>query len=271
MSRSGQALSDKNKTHGVDGIDGIDGIILGLRNFGDSHRILEILTADQGKMTIVARGARASKRRFAGALDLFVSNRFYVRHGRGMPVLDSVDIQNARVGIRNDLESLQRASLLVESTSLLSAENAHEPELYRALIAGLDALDQGALREAARSWAYLLQGAGIMPDFSVCNRCGRSNLPLGFISEGLGTIVCKQCVSQSMPLTKEALSLFLGPDEPSQTLNPLSVDAAEAIALLIIELHTGRQLKSRGLFKMSPVVNSMHDPSNDFTTKTGIL
>ncbi|MEZ4272086.1 MAG: recombination protein O N-terminal domain-containing protein [Myxococcota bacterium] len=48
----------------------LQGIIVRQRNFAESDRIIELLTADFGRITCIARGARASKRRFRGVLDL---------------------------------------------------------------------------------------------------------------------------------------------------------------------------------------------------------
>ena len=86
-----------------------EAIVLHLRSYGDSHRIVELLTREHGRICVVARGARASKRRFAGALDLFVQLDTEIDTKGRFWSLRSVDIQNSRIGIRSGLESIARA------------------------------------------------------------------------------------------------------------------------------------------------------------------
>ena len=51
----------------------LTGIVVGSRIFSESGRFVDLLTKEYGRISLVARGARASKKRFAGALDLFIS------------------------------------------------------------------------------------------------------------------------------------------------------------------------------------------------------
>ncbi|RYF11185.1 MAG: hypothetical protein EOO40_03775, partial [Deltaproteobacteria bacterium] len=59
----------------------LDGIVLHLAAFGEAHRLVEVLTPQEGRLTVVARGARASRRRFAGILELFGQLRLQVQGG----------------------------------------------------------------------------------------------------------------------------------------------------------------------------------------------
>lgn len=54
-------------------------IILKRINFGEADRILTVITPDQGKISLIAKGARKSKSRLAGGLELFsVANVSYI-------------------------------------------------------------------------------------------------------------------------------------------------------------------------------------------------
>jgi DNA repair protein RecO (recombination protein O) len=59
------------------------GIILSRTDFGEADRIITVLTADQGKLRLMAKGVRKIKSKLAGGIELFsVSDLTYIK-GRG--------------------------------------------------------------------------------------------------------------------------------------------------------------------------------------------
>ena len=144
----------------------LQGVIVRLASYGDSDRIVELLTPDEGRISLIARGARASKKRFAGALDLFVSVEANVVSGSGLWTLTGVDVRSLRLGVRESLDRIGRASLLCDCARALSAERQEAPQIYAALCRALDCLDQGDLIEATAAYGEILEAAGILPDLS---------------------------------------------------------------------------------------------------------
>ncbi len=59
------------------------GIILSRRDFGEADRILTLLTPDQGKVTLIAKGVRKSKSKLAGGIELFSESNISFIRGRG--------------------------------------------------------------------------------------------------------------------------------------------------------------------------------------------
>ena len=144
----------------------LQGVVVRLSNYGDSHRIVELLTADEGRVSLIARGARASKRRFAGALDLFVSLEARALPGSGLWTLSGVDIRSLRLGVRTSLERIGRASLICDCARVLTAEHQEARETYVAVCRALDCIDRGELIEATAAYGEILEAAGILPDLS---------------------------------------------------------------------------------------------------------
>lgn len=142
------------------------GIIVHLTDYRDSDRIVDVLTLEQGRVSVLARGARASKRRFVGALDQFVALRMQIVKGRGLPILDSVDVQHAHRGIATQWSRFCRASVLCEMARALLPEASCVPEAYDALAFGLAALDQGDDLRAVHAYPALLRAVGIMPQYA---------------------------------------------------------------------------------------------------------
>lgn len=139
------------------------GIVIQVRDFGEAHRIVELLTLEVGRVALVARGARASRRRFAGCLDLFISLQVQARSGRDLWTLQAADVVDARLGLRRDLDRIARASTLCEWVRWLCPEHEPQPAIYAVLEAALDALGAGDVAGAASAYPRLLVAAGIMP------------------------------------------------------------------------------------------------------------
>lgn len=55
------------------------GIVLNRINFGEADRILTVITPDQGKLSLIAKGVRKEKSKLAGGIELFsVSNISFI-------------------------------------------------------------------------------------------------------------------------------------------------------------------------------------------------
>lgn len=133
---------------------------------GDAHRVVDVLTAEHGRVTLLARGARASKRRFAGILDVFATLQIQLSFGRGggMGTLVAADPIAVRLGIRTDLASIARASTLCRCVRALVAPTEPAAAAVQALEWGLDRLDVGEVAQAAAAYSRLLAAAGLLPE-----------------------------------------------------------------------------------------------------------
>jgi DNA repair protein RecO (recombination protein O) len=148
----------------------IRGTVMHVTPFEESSRVVEVLTAEEGKLALVARGARASKKRFAGGLDLFTTLELDVFATRHMWRLDAARLIVPRVGIRRSLDAFERASRLTECARWLTNAHQQSSEQARALDEGLDACDRGELALAVLAYPMLLAAAGILPDVAVFER-----------------------------------------------------------------------------------------------------
>lgn len=60
-----------------------NGIILARTNFQEADRILTVLTPDQGKLRLIAKGVRKERSKMAGGVELFSVNELSFIRGRG--------------------------------------------------------------------------------------------------------------------------------------------------------------------------------------------
>src|SRR5262245_38091169 len=102
-------------------------IVLRAVDYGESDRVITLLSRERGKVSAFARGARASRRRFGGALEPFTLVRAEVRSRSGSDLLglDSVSALRAFGGIRGDLARIACAGYAAELARELVRD--HEP------------------------------------------------------------------------------------------------------------------------------------------------
>ena len=156
---------------------------------GESDLLVTFFTAQKGRLSGVAKGARKSRKRFVNALDLFslVSLEYAPRRQGDLLLLHSAKLIEAHCGLRSDYSSLSKASYMVELTEILFPPGVPEQGMFELLTLSLDALSRGEKREQVllvfEFKAMSLGGYRI--DTSRCTRCGRPY-------QGEGTAVFKQ-------------------------------------------------------------------------------
>ena len=144
----------------------LDGIVVRMTNYGESDRIVEFITAEEGRVSMIARGARRSRKRFGGCLDLFAGLRTHAQPGSNLWMLKSVDALNLRLELRLNFDLLARASLICDCARALTPEHHEATDMYEAVRGGLDMLTAGDAVGASHAYPLILQAAGILPDTS---------------------------------------------------------------------------------------------------------
>ena len=156
----------------------VEAVVLRLQDYREADRLVWLLTAARGRLSAVARGARKSRKRFGGDLDLFQLARVRLGSGRGTlhPLLECRAVA-AWPRLRADVARFAAASLVAELATTLSREEAADEAFFAAIVAGLAALDDAALpvtpAAVAALLVRLLTTAGFVVDLAVCGTCGR--------------------------------------------------------------------------------------------------
>lgn len=154
-------------------------LVIGRVDYRDTDRVMRLLTAEHGRIAAMARGARASKRRFGGALELGCEIDAVLKAGRGsMETLQRAELVHPHAHIRDHLETLALAAYFCDWIEQLARESQPEPRLFGLLQVGLRVLDActeppvNALRVAFEAKA--LTFSGLTPRLTVCGGCGQA-------------------------------------------------------------------------------------------------
>ena len=177
-----------------------DAIVLHSFDYLESSRILKLVTREAGVRSVLARGARRSKRRFGSALDLYAqgSAELEIKVGRELDTLSSFEITRSRPQLGTQLARFVGASAIAELT-LRFARDAADPGLFDAVVLAFDEIGT-ATPERARdvtlggAWRVLLE-LGVAPTIDNCADCHAPIDPeaAALFSHPSGGTLCPRC------------------------------------------------------------------------------
>lgn len=174
-----------------------DAIVLRTYKLGEADRIVVLLTRDRGKKRGVAKGARRSRSRFAGALEPLtrVQVGYFEREQRELVQIDFADAVRSPLSAPGD--ACTYASYFAELLDEWASENDPQERLFRLGAAVLEALTSGAdARPLARYFEFwLLRLEGVYPSVRACPRCGASFGAGAVLESRSHWYVCAACAS----------------------------------------------------------------------------
>ncbi|MGH7157663.1 MAG: DNA repair protein RecO [Candidatus Saccharimonadales bacterium] len=145
-------------------------IVLRRTDYGEADRILTLLTPDQGKLSLLAKGVRRVKSKLAGGIELFSTSDITFIRGRGeVGTLVSARLEKHYANIVQDLD---RTMLGYELIKMLHKNTEDEPEssYFSLLEQAFEALNDPVVApDLARLWffAQLLRLSGHEPNLQL--------------------------------------------------------------------------------------------------------
>jgi len=181
--------------------EGSLGVVLRTTPLRESDLLVVLYTDTHGRVSAVARGARRSQRRFAGALSLLVLGRYQLgRPPRGeLWSLESADVVREWTQLASDVIAVAHASYVAELVTALAPPEAPDPEVLELMTALWDCLaaggpSPGALRAVELA---LLDLAGHRPALAGCAACSESELAGAVFDPTRGGVICRRCAGAS--------------------------------------------------------------------------
>jgi DNA repair protein RecO (recombination protein O) len=180
-------------------------ILLRRTDYGDYDLIIVFLTRSHGKLTVMAKSAKRSVKRFGGLLGLFSLVEIVWAEPRrtGLPLLQEATLDRALSRLGPDITRTALASYWGEIVNQWCEEGRAQMHLYHLLREALLALDEGNIPPHVLSMAFqvkFLSLAGLFPALSGCHRCRRGMADI----EGerlafdvrTGWLTCSHCSSR---------------------------------------------------------------------------
>lgn len=149
-----------------------EGIVLSRTDYGEADRILTLLTPEQGKLRLMARGVRKPKSKLAGGIELFSTAEISYMHGRGeIGTLISARLVTYYSNIVQNIDRVQLGYELIKQLNK-ATEDQPEAEYFQLLQQAFTALNDATIDIGLiRLWfqAQLLKQAGHSPNLQTDN------------------------------------------------------------------------------------------------------
>lgn len=231
----------------------VEGVVLRETDTKETDKILTVLTKTEGKLAVIARGARRKNSRIAAASQLLVYSEMTLFQRGNWSILDEASTLELFPGVRQDIELLALGSYFAEMTELLTEEEVPAPQVLSLLLNALYALGTLHKEQKQVKAAFelrLLTLAGFEPFLERCAVCGREAPEAPMLDVVQGVLHCGNCVlpgrrGLSMPLCAASLEAmrhvvicppkklyaFSLPEEAQRSM----ADAAEAFSAAQLE------------------------------------
>ena len=118
------------------------GIVLKEMPLGEADKLLTVFSREQGRISVVAKGAKKPGSRFLAAASSFAYSDMELVKGRSMYVLRNANMIASFYGLREDYDALTAAAEAARITLKVIQEELPDPEALDLLLKVLDFLEQ---------------------------------------------------------------------------------------------------------------------------------
>jgi len=232
-----------------------EGIVLKTRPYGETNKVVTLMTREVGKVAAMARGAKKPSSRLAAISQPFVHGTFMIQQGRGMGTLQQGEPLESMRHIQEDIVATAYASYVVEIVDRLVESDKPEPYAFDVLSQALHAIDEGYDPEAIAMFVEwkMLPYTGVQPILHACASCGAVEGEFAF-SFTQGGFLCHRCFHQDpylirlTPTQVKLIRMFynVSIDQIGKlTLKKETKGFIRKIVTTIYEEQTGMRFKSR--------------------------
>lgn len=172
----------------------IRGLVLRVTDYNDKDALVTLLTQEQGRLTVKARGLRKKNSPLVAPCQLLAYGEFTLFEYRGSFSINEAHSVELFHPLRKDLQKLSLGTYFAQAAELTSQEDTPNGELLSLVLNCLYALAALNLPEEQVKAVFELRCAclaGYTPDLSHCHVCGNQTPGRFHVSAGL--LECAGC------------------------------------------------------------------------------
>lgn len=171
------------------------GLVLRVTDYNDRDSLLTLLTPNNGKLTVKARGLRRKNSPLTAPCQLLAYGDFTLFEYRGAYTVNEAASVELFQSLRRDLMKLSLGTYFAQVAELISQEDLPNPEVLSLVLNCLHMLTKNAPEEKVKAVFELRIAclAGFMPDLSACHGCGCETPDRFDLSAG--RLECTRCRS----------------------------------------------------------------------------
>lgn len=173
-------------------------IVLKSIDWKDTSRIVTLFTRENGKMNVIAKGARRANSRYRGVLESInlIEIIVYLSSNRQIQILGQADLEASFTQIKADYDKTACTFALLEITDVFFQHGSGDPvyfDFIKALMYEMIKIENPLII----FWYFLIKLSsylGFRPEFKICKQCKRKiESGEGVFSIKEGVVYCNAC------------------------------------------------------------------------------
>lgn len=186
----------------------VEGVVISERAYGETSKIINIITSEYGVIGVMAKGAKTLKSKLRATTTKLTYGRFnlYYKPNK-LSTLISVDTVNTLINTKKDITRISYASYICELASQVVKQNDDE-RIYKFLISTLLKIEEGFNPLALTNVLEMkyLSFLGVAPELDACASCGRiANIVT--LSSDKGGLICGSCHTNERKMKDNVIKL----------------------------------------------------------------
>lgn len=185
----------------------VEGIIINVKNYGDTSKIIDILTKEYGVIGVIAKGCKSIKSNLRSVTDKLTYATFTIYFKKDkLSILSEASVINNFSNIKKDIEKISYASFLIDLTNQVYKQ-CEDSNLYDLLISSLIKINDNFNPLIITNILELkyLEYLGVMPNLNGCSICGSKSVVT--LSSDKGGYLCSKCHTNEPIVSDKAIKL----------------------------------------------------------------
>ena len=234
----------------------VTGIIVGETNYGETSKILNVITKEKGLISLMAKGCKNIKSPLRSLSSKLTYGKFIIYYKENkISTLKEVSILDNFKNLKKDITSISYAAYMLELSEGVIKQN-NNPKIFDLLIQSLKKINTGFDPLVIMNILELkyLDYLGVMPIIDSCAMCGKKT-GIVTLSSYRGGYVCKDCYTNEKLVSDKTIKLirmFYYVDINKITKLDISQKSKTEINMFLDDYYTrytGLYLKSKNFIK----------------------
>ncbi len=165
-------------------------------DYSDNDKLLTLLSAEKGKITVIAKGAKSLRNKDMACAQLLCYSEFTVKERSGFYTLSEASLIEQFFGLRSSLEKNAAAAYAADVAGEVCVENSDESEMLSLTLNTLYMLSETERDTDLIKAVFELRTAainGYCPELSGCSVCGKSHSNSIYLDVMNGNLICSDC------------------------------------------------------------------------------
>ena len=237
-------------------IEEVEGIIINERPYGETSKVINVLTNKYGIIGMMVKGCRTMKSPLRSVTGKLTYGKFFIYYKKEkLSLLSEVNVINNFNNIKKDIDKISYASFLLELSEQVYKQNQHS-NIYKLLIDGLIKINDGFDSLVITNIIELkyLDFLGVLPVLDGCAVCGKQK-DIITLSSDLGGYLCSKCrINEPIISTKsiKLIRMYYYVDISKIEKLEVSIESKKEISTFLdnyYDRYTGLYLKSKNFVK----------------------